>query len=742
MAAAITGRKTRRGWMPVVGIALLLFLSLFLLGEATSNSDRFGDLYGWILLVNAAMLLVLVSLIGMNLFALARQYRAREAGSRLTMRLVVIFVLIAVIPVTVVYAFSMQFLLRGMDSWFDVRIEQGLSNALELSQASLDLKQRDLLKHTRELAKTLSDVSDSRAVNSLHDLRSEQDTMEMTLLGKGNLIIAFSSSETTAVVPRLLDDTLMSQVKQAGSYVALEQIADAGLHVRVVVPVPIGSNEPEARYLHALYPIPRRLNDLADSVQEYYAVYQKLVYLRKPLKNTFSLTLSIVLLLSLFAAIWAAFYSARRLVEPISDLAEGTRDVANGDYDKQLPMRGHDELGFLVASFNQMTRRISRARDQAQLSQQQAEEQRAYLETVLAHLSSGVLTLDQDGTVRSANSAAQEILNVDLSLCIGESLEAVAEIYPHIKRFVDMVMNYLHDQAPEWRDETVLFGRAGRQVLILHGTRLQVETIQSGDFVLVFDDVTTLVQAQRDAAWGEVARRLAHEIKNPLTPIQLSAERLRHKFLDSMDEDAAKVLDRATHTIVQQVESMKEMVNAFSEYARAPQIRLERLRINSLIKEVCELYRAATSPADIHLELDSKDPVVEADSGRLRQLFHNLIKNAQEASEGKTLVRIDISTRCMDEHGCDYCEIMVRDYGEGFPEDALGQYFEPYVTTKPGGTGLGLAIVKKIVEEHGGMIWIENVRTEESADAQGAQVQVRLPVVSAVTAKAEDSHVE
>jgi len=721
MAAAITGRKTRRGWLPVVGIAFLLFLSLFLLGEATSNSDRFGDLYGWILLVNAAMLLVLVSLIGINLFALARQYRAREAGSRLTMRLVVIFVLIAVIPVTVVYAFSMQFLLRGMDSWFDVRIEQGLSNALELSQASLDLKQRDLLKHTRELARTLSDVSDSRAVNSLHDLRSGQDTTEMTLLGKGNRIIAFSSSETTAVVPRLLGDTLMSQVKQAGSYVALEPIADAGLHVRVVVPVPVGSNESEARYLHALYPIPSRLNDLADSVQEYFAVYQKLVYLRKPLKNTFSLTLSIVLLLSLFAAIWAAFYSARRLVEPISDLAEGTRDVANGDYDKQLPMRGHDELGFLVASFNQMTRRISRARDQAQLSQQQAEEQRAYLEAVLAHLSSGVLTLDQDGTVRSANSAAQDILNVDLSLCIGEPLEAVAEMYPHMKRFVDMVMDYLHDQAPEWRDETVLFGRAGRQVLILHGTRLQVETIQSGDFVLVFDDVTTLVQAQRDAAWGEVARRLAHEIKNPLTPIQLSAERLRHKFLASMDADSAKVLDRATHTIVQQVESMKEMVNAFSEYARAPQIRLERLKINSLVKEVCELYRAASSPADIHLELDSKDPVVEADSGRLRQLFHNLIKNAQEASEGKALVRIDISTRCMDEHGCEYCEIMVRDYGEGFPEDALGQYFEPYVTTKPRGTGLGLAIVKKIVEEHGGMIWIENVRTEDTADAQSGQ---------------------
>ncbi|HED17327.1 MAG TPA: HAMP domain-containing protein, partial [Gammaproteobacteria bacterium] len=431
-------------------------------------------------------------------------------------------------------------------------------------------------------------------------------------------------------------------------------------------------------------------------------------------------------------------------VEPISDLAEGTRDVANGDYANQLPMRGHDELGFLVASFNQMTRRISRARNQAQLSQQQAEEQRAYLEAVLAHLSSGVLTLDQDGTGRTANSAAQEILSVDLSLCIGESLDAVAEIYPHMKRFVDMVMDYLHDQAPEWRDETVLFGRAGRQVLILHGTRLQVETIQSGDFVLVFDDVTTLVQAQRDAAWGEVARRLAHEIKNPLTPIQLSAERLRHKFLASMDADAAKVLDRATHTIVQQVESMKEMVNAFSEYARAPQIRLERIKINKLVNEVCELYRAASSPADIHLSLDQNDPVVEADSGRLRQLFHNLIKNAQEASEGAALVRIDISTRCMDEHGCEYCEITVRDYGEGFPEDALGQYFEPYVTTKPKGTGLGLAIVKKIVEEHGGMIWIENVRTADTPDAEGAQVQVRLPVVNTVTdqTETEDSHVE
>ncbi len=728
--------------MPVIGLILLLFLSLYLLSEATENSGRFGDLYGWILLINAAMLLVLVSLIGVNLFAMARQYRARKAGSRLTMRLVVIFVLIAVIPVTVVFAFSMQFLLRGMDSWFDVRIEQGLSNALELSQASLDLKQRDLLKHTREMAKSLSDISDTSAALNLHDLRSIIETSELTLLGKGNRIIAFSSAEAAAVVPRMLDDTLMSQVRQAGSYVALEPIADAGLFVRVVVPVPVGPSDSESRFLHALYPIPRRLNDLADSVQEYFAVYQKLVYLREPLKNTFSLTLSIVLLLSLFAAIWSAFYSARRLVQPISDLAEGTRDVANGDYDKQLPMRGHDELGFLVASFNQMTRRISRARNQARVSQQQAEEQRAYLEAVLAHLSSGVLTLDRDGTVRSANAAAEEILNVDLSLCIDESLEAVGIVFPHMKRFVDTVMNYLRERVAEWRDETVLFGRAGRQVLILYGTRLQVESTQQGDFVLVFDDVTTLVQAQRDAAWGEVARRLAHEIKNPLTPIQLSAERLRHKFLASMDSDSAKVLDRATHTIVQQVESMKEMVNAFSEYARAPQIRLEQIRINKLIREVSELYRADSSPADIHLVLDRSDPVVEADSGRLRQLFHNLIKNAEEASADSSTIRIDISSRCMDEHGCEYCEITIRDYGAGFPKEALGEYFEPYVTTKPKGSGLGLAIVKKIVEEHGGMIWAENVHSGDRNEVSGAQVQVRLPVITTAAVETGESHVE
>jgi nitrogen fixation/metabolism regulation signal transduction histidine kinase len=530
-----------------------------------------------------------------------------------------------------------------------------------------------------------------------------------------------SSLDPTTVVPSLPNHAILQQLRHGLEYAALEPVHERGLQYRIVTtianPDPLG----EPRLLHALYPIPERIDTLAASVQSAYTQYKELSFLREPLKYSFTLTLSLVLLLSLLTAVWAAFFSAQRLVAPIRDLAEGTRAVADGDYDMRLPLPGRDELGFLVRSFNEMTRKLSRARDSAQESQAQAEEQRAYLQAVLACLSSGVLTLNPHGRLRTANSAAATILGIDLEPLAGLSLQEAAEKAPMLEPLLETIAAHLGSEQGNWQAEVVLFGGNGRCVLICRGAPLQAEGEPQGEHVIVFDDVTALIQAQRDAAWGEVARRLAHEIKNPLTPIQLSAERLRHKYLKQMSKEDAEVLDRSTHTIVQQVESMKEMVKAFSDYARPPKLQLTQVALGRLVKEVLDLYQG-DERLQITLDYTGEMPTIEADMGRLRQLLHNLIKNAIEANGDNGPIALRLLIHCADKDGCHFVELRFEDHGPGFPEELLDQLFEPYITSKPKGTGLGLAVVKKIVEEHGGIIWAENDKEG------GAVITVRLPV--------------
>lgn len=711
-----------RGPTPVFLLLALLLTSFYLLSSATENSTKLADLYGWMLLINLAGLLVITVFIVINLRRMVREYRKRTPGSRMTAKLAVVFIVLAVLPVSIVYYFSLQFLQRGIDSWFDIRTETALENAMELSRVSLDLRKRELLKRTEEMIPEIVDVSEANVALNLNDLRANSDAAELVLLGKNNRIIAFSSSDPAVVVPRQFNSEIFPMSSE-DHYVGLEPIQDRGIHVRVVLPLPLAGTEAEQRMLQVLYPIDQRLNTLADGVQNYFAKHKKISYMRTPLKNSFLLTLSMVLVLSLLSAVWAAFYYAQRLVDPVRDLVEGTRAVAAGDYDKKLPLGGHDELGFLVRSFNDMTRKIAQASNETQLSRQQVEEQRAYLEAVMGHLSSGVITLDQKLILRTVNPAAGQILGLDLNAVIGHSLADILAEHGQLKHFTDVIRQYLADEEFEWRSEITLFNKGGRQVLICRGTTLVAEEGGGqGDNVIVFDDITELIQAQRDAAWGEVARRLAHEIKNPLTPIQLSAERLRHKYLGTMNEEDGRVLLRSTDTIVQQVEAMKEMVNAFTEYARAPKIHLSRLNLNRQVQKVSDLYTDDQQDLNINLDLDAQVPDIQADKTRLWQLLHNLIKNALE-SMSNTNRQIDIKTSFKDAGDHKFVELEVQDYGPGFPEEELGQYFEPYVTTKPKGTGLGLAIVKKIVEEHSGIIRAEN------SEPGGARIIIQLPVM-------------
>lgn len=718
-------KKIFSGAKPIVALFILLLASLGLMSDATHNSAIFERLYTVLLAINGMAIILLVGLITKNLYLLRQSLKNKVPGSKLTARLVLLFVVLSVTPVSVVYYFSLDFLQRGIDSWFDVRVEDALNDALELSKASLGIRMRDLLKQTKQVSSELSRVPDDLAALSINDMREKLGATELSLFGQKNRILASSNVESTKLVPVRVDEATQSRLRQEHEYIGLVPLQDKELYILVAILIPSADPVGEARILQGLFSITERMNTLAESVQAAFTQYRELIYLREPLKTTFILTLSLVLLLTLLMSIWAAFFFAHRLVQPISDLVVGTQAVAKGDYKTQLPIpRKNDELGFLVRSFNQMTQKIAMVTDEAIHSQQQLAEQHAYLEVVLAHLSSGVMTLDIDRRLHTSNAAASHILGVNLEAYEGFSLDKLNHEHPQSLLFIDMIYSHLDNNENEWQEETTFFNTSGRQVLFCRGSVLPAlhnEDVASG-YIIVFDDITNLVQAQRNAAWGEVARRLAHEIKNPLTPIQLSAERLRHRYLKKMDAEDAEFLDRSTHTIVRQVETLKEMVKAFSDYARMPNLDLKPTDLNNVINEVLDLYRNESLACNFDLVLDNSAPQIEADDGRLRQLLHNLIKNSLEAMDNKGGSSLKITTKCMEKEACRFVEMRVEDNGPGIPEEMLGHLFEPYITSKPKGGGLGLAIVKKIIEEHGGMIWVENT------DGAGACVVIRLPV--------------
>ena len=701
-----------------LGVGLVL-VALFLLSRTAQNSDDFDRLHNVILSINIAGVVVLfIFLIG-NLTRLLREYRTHVPGAKLKARIVGMFVGLAVLPLLVVFYFSMQFINRGIDTWFDVEVEEGLENALKLSRAALEMQMRQHLYSTQQIAQRLRDTSERQLVFELSMLRRESGASDITIYGSNNRIIATSSDNAAAALPRPLAEEVVLQMQQNRPYVMLDP---EDYEIRTAVLYETRGRAEPVGVIQAHFPVTERLARMANSVDRSYSEYQQLVYLRQPLKSTFTFTLTVVLLLSLLAAIYGAFVLSRRLVAPIQDLVAGTRAVAAGDFDTRLQAPTKDEIGFLISSFNDMTQRLATARREASLSQALVEAERANLEVILARLSTGVMALESDLKIRNANQAAGAILGVDLENRAGTYLPDAAKGNALFEQFVDVAQVHLGAGETEWREQIVLRGEVGRRVLTCACTALPGDERHAAGYVIVFDDITALLQAQRDAAWGEVARRLAHEIKNPLTPIQLSAERMRRKYLHAMPEEDAQVLDRATHTIVQQVEAMKEMVNAFSDYARAPDMEIGRFDMDKLVHEVVDLYRAQESGIEIVLTSDPTMHPIEADIGRVRQILHNLLRNATEALENTRDGRIDVHVSAAGIDGVDVLQIKVEDNGPGFAEGAMNQVFDPYVTTKPKGTGLGLAIVKKLVEEHVGSIRAYN-RKEG-----GAVISIRLPL--------------
>lgn len=708
-------RKVFSGPLAIFILVILLLFSLRMINSASMDAEQFQQLYYLLLAVNLVILVMLVFLIVRQAWRLLRQLRQHVAGARLTLRMVIIFVSLAILPALVVYTFSIQFINRSIDSWFDVTVEKALEDALTLSRSAVDERKKSLLRQIRRLTdETLKDLT-TLTVVSLSEIREKSGVDEVTLMTSRGRVLGSSSVEEGDFVPDLPSSDLLLPLQQGRDHVVLDLDDDSSRTIRVLVRIPY--NDKDYLILQALSPISERQHRLAASVQQAYSEYKGLVYLRKPLKISFTLTLSLVLLLGILSAVWAAFFSARRIAEPIRDLAEGTQAVAEGEYHKPIPLLNDDDFGLLIQSFNKMMRRLSQTHNALEESHEQAKRQRDYLEVVLSNLSSGIISLSENKEIRTSNPEASVILGINVNEYLGQSLFQLARDKPELESLVRWIMSSVQNRVKHWSEEITLIEADGRKTLLCRGTALA-----DGGYVIVIENVTSLVQAQRDAAWGEVARRLAHEIKNPLTPIQLSAERIRHKYLKTMDEKDAETMDRLTSTIIHQVDSMKEMVKAFSEYAKMPELKMQTLDIESLLMEVVDLYRGSDK-LTIKQELGIGGTLVEVDQGRLRQVFHNLIKNAMEAAGDNEKIILQVKIHLEELNKQNWCILELTDNGPGFPEDMLANIFDPYVTNKPKGTGLGLAIVKKIIEEHGGSILAEN------APQGGARVVIRLPAV-------------
>jgi nitrogen fixation/metabolism regulation signal transduction histidine kinase len=736
-------KRARRPWgtyaqgllWATVGASALLMLA-----KSVQNSSDFGRLQPWILLLNVIGVIGLTVLIARKIWQLVSDYRANVPGSRLTARTVSTFGALVIAPLVIVYLFSLDFLNRGIDSWFRIEVKQGLNDALLLSRAAIDVRMREYARRTEDFAAALAVAPREQLVLRLNEELRATDSSEIVLFDSDQHVLAFSSDNSGEMSPAPPPGEVLRQISQHRPYVGIDPQAGGQYQIRVAAPLSETRDSNDRRYVYAVYEVPQQLAKLSEAVQQTYSQYGDLAALREPLKDSFRLTLTLVLLLAMFAAIYGAIYSAQRLIRPVQDLIAGTRAVGKGDFATRLTLPSRDELGYLVHSFNDMTKRLRRAREEAWRSQEAVERERGRLAVILARLSTGVLAVDRELTVRIANDAAGQIMDLDLTQATGASLSQLADGKERFSQFVAALVVRFAAGREEWREQIELDGGSDRRVLMCACTPLGVEGVEGTErgYVIVFDDITALLQAQRDAAWGEVARRLAHEIKNPLTPIQLSAERMRRKFLSSMGKDDAELLQRSTDTIVQQVETMKQMVNAFSEYARAPDMKVTKFSLNDLVAEVVELYRSPDSQVQIRLDLDPQLGIIEADRGRVRQILNNLLVNALEALEGYDLREktgdkssaatgprgvVDISTR-LRAQGAEWAHgvVTVCDNGPGFPRELLARVFDPYVTSKPRGTGLGLAIVKKIVEEHGGRIEAEN-RPEG-----GASVRVTLPL--------------
>ncbi len=696
---------------------------LFLLATAGANTEFLERRYRLLLAINIVFVLFLMVVVGYLLWRFRRRLKSGVFGSRLALRLLLIFSLMAILPGALVYTVSVQFLEKSIESWFDVKVDRALEGGMNLGQTMLENLLGELQKKAQTAALALSDPLVPPLV-TLNELLLQSQIQEATLFNQEGKVIAFASENNLSLFPEMPNAAVMRHIRIQKAYSSIETVAEKELYLRVVAPVNVLSLKEDIRVLQLLQPVPVQLAQDAETVQLGYQDYQELSLSRQGLTRLYSVTLTLTLLLSLFSALAAASLLSERLSAPLGMLAEGTRAVAQGDYSRRHLVQSRDELGILTESFNLMTQQLEEARAVALHNQQEVESARAHLESILANLSSGVLVFDDRLILSKANRSAEQILQVPIISLDGSVIDGCVDNESQLNTLITEIREGFNSgEAGVWQRQITRVAEGVNQVLLLRGTRLP--EISGGGGVVVFDDITNLLQVQRAVAWGEVARRLAHEIKNPLTPIQLSAERVLHKLVGKLDEADARILRRSTETIVNQVEALKRMVNEFNQYARIPELELRQMDFNRLVREVISLYETANMETEgsvsikIRQSLADNLPAVNGDPAQLRQVLHNLLQNAQDALVDISEPVIEVCTEMV--HGG--VQLSVRDNGCGFSDEIKSRVFEPYVTTKSKGTGLGLPIVKKIVEEHGGFIHIENIKPH------GAQISIILPTV-------------
>jgi PAS domain S-box-containing protein len=726
---AFQNKRVRRLVLRVLPVALALIVllaSLILVSNVQQDASGINSPYVWVLILTIFALVVVTAAIFHRVISLTRKVREHAPGAMLSARWVRYFLVLSLPPALIVYFFSAYFLTQTVDSWFDVGVEAALADSLELGQQFLDNRtlevRNQVVRLRREIDNPGDDVDAVR--RALLANVSTGGPLELSVMEGDGRLVASANINMLADLPERPGDYALLQALDRGEFAAVEEVADGILRIRVIQRLAFDVTGGQDYLLQAIYPLPESITTLTSTIENEYLRYQNLSYLRESLTQSFILILSLVLLLTVLLAILAALNVARRMVTPISKLAQATREIAAGDLTYEIQAETRDELGFLVQSFNEMTEALTSASEEAEHSRLQLQSQSEYLETVLGSLTAGVLTVDNQQKVVTANAAAEEILGMPTGFFVGQSLSDRAEMTPFLAPLAELIWRQVKRGPAEWQREVRLQAHGQTLVLLVRGSRLDEEISHVGGMVIVFDDVTMLNQAQREAAWAEVARRLAHEVKNPLTPIRLAAERLRMKLMDKLDEKDGKMLDSATGTIVSQVEALRSLVDAFGDYAQGPQLERKPVEIDHLLKEVVELYRHEDQRVKFHLKLVADPPALSADSGQIRQLMHNLVVNSSEAVARGKQAEVHIRTRLITQAGKKWLEMTISDRGPGYPEAVLEKPFEPYVTFKTTGSGLGLAICRKIVSEHDGRITIHNPA------AGGACTTIILPIDS------------
>ena len=734
-------------WTVGVGAGAVLALSLvllFLLTQATGNRELYERNYGRLLVLNIAVAALLLMVIGWIVLRLYLRLRQGRFGSRLLVKLAAIFALVGLMPGLMIYVVSYQFVSRSIESWFDVKVEGALDAGLNLGRATLDAMAADLASKTRQAATQLSESPDGGAGLALERLRDQLSASDLVLWTAGGQVIASVGDSRFKInpdrpAPALFRNARAQRVatqiegleELSGTTGAASGAAAAGRiqAVALVSSANVGLMG-ESRFLQVTQPIPASVVANAIAVQEANREYQERALARGGLRKMYIGTLTLSLFLAVFSAVLLAVLLGNQLAKPLLVLADGVRQVALGDLTPKAALQGKDELGGLTRSFADMTQQLSDARTAVQLSMSQVDAARSNLQTILDNLTAGVIVLDGQGRIQSSNPGATRILRAPMAAYHGQSLGEVPGLDLFAKdvnvQFADFLsdLNGPHGQE-QWQQSfelnTAMPGSPDNAItLIARGAKMP----GAEEFLLVFDDVSEMVSAQRAQAWGEVARRLAHEIKNPLTPIQLSAERLEMKLGGKLAAPEQALLTKSVKTIVDQVDAMKRLVNEFRDYARLPAAELKAIDLNALINDVIQLYGVDNAVVPVQAELDTNAPLIKGDAQQLRQVIHNLVQNAQDAQEGLAHSVVTVKT--------DYSKtssrvrLSVRDNGSGFPEHILKRAFEPYVTTKVKGTGLGLAVVKKIADEHGARVDISNRFTD--GVISGAQVSLSFAV--------------